>query len=296
MMPRNLFLLAAAALLAACAGAPPTEIRVSESRIPDHADSAQLVQLGRAQLGLGNVALALESFRKAARLDPGSIGAFGGIAIAYERMGRFDLASRYYESALALAPRDAELLARLAASLDAAGQAERAARVRSELAAPLRQGQPALAEARPVADFPPQARPASRGAPRLVRLSAGEVAVVSGAGPVWEAPRRPVPLPPRQASRHASPGVAILNAARVARLAARTRDRLEGEGWRGVVIGNAAEVRATSVIFYPASQRDEAEALARKFGIVRLLDPAATRITVLLGRDSAGAAPAVPRA
>lgn len=290
MVLRTLLLLAAAASLAACAGAPPTEVRVSESRIPANAGAAQLVQLGQAQLGLGNVALALESFRKAARLDPTSIEALGGIAIAYERMGRFDLSSRYYEGALALAPRDSELLARLAAALDAAGQGERASRGRSEIAAPGGRVAEGSSHSSSQAKVEPQREPASLGGPRLVRLSAGEVALVSGSGPVFEAPRPPSPVPRRQAARHGQPGIAILNAARVARLAARTKARLEGEGWQGLVIGDAATVRATSVIFYPASQQSEADALARRFGIVRLLDPAATRITILLGRDAASGA------
>lgn len=296
-MPRNLILLAAAASLAACATVPTTEIRLSQPRIPADAGASELVRLGQAQLGLGNVALALESFRKAARLQPASIEALGGIAIAYERMGRFDLSSRYYESALAIAPQDAELLARLAASLEAAGQGERAAQVRSEIAIPGIRPRATIAEAEsPKGPTELRLKAPGRSVPRLVRLSAGEIALVSGIGPVWEAPKAPLPTPPRSASREPLPGIAILNAARVARLAARTRARLEGEGWRGVAIGDAPEARATSVIFYPPGRRGEADVLARKFGIVRLLDPDATRITILLGRDLAAARPVNPRA
>ena len=70
----------------------------------------------RGQLALGNVALALESFRIAAREDPNSIDAFSGIALCYDQMGRYDLSRRNYETALALAPGNLELLSAFAAS------------------------------------------------------------------------------------------------------------------------------------------------------------------------------------
>ena len=47
----------------------------------------------QAQLALGNVALALESYRKASREDPGSVHALLGMATCYDMMRRFDLGS-----------------------------------------------------------------------------------------------------------------------------------------------------------------------------------------------------------
>src|SRR5687768_4437664 len=81
----------------------------------------------QGQLALGNVALALEAFRKAAREDPGSIDAMAGIAACYDRMARFDLSRRHYEAALAVAPGDPRLLAAFAASLDLQGRSTEAA-------------------------------------------------------------------------------------------------------------------------------------------------------------------------
>ncbi len=87
----------------------------------------------RGQLALNNVALALTSFRIAAREDPDSIDALAGIADCYDRMGRFDLSRRYYESALALAPADTQLLTAFAASLQLQGKSAEALSVREEI-------------------------------------------------------------------------------------------------------------------------------------------------------------------
>jgi len=57
----------------------------------------------RGHLALGNVALALEGFRKAAREDPNNVEAQAGIASCYAQMRRYDLSRRHFEMALALA-------------------------------------------------------------------------------------------------------------------------------------------------------------------------------------------------
>ena len=49
------------------------------------------------QFALGNVALALEGYRKALREDPASLDALTGLAACYDQMGRFDLSRRYHE-------------------------------------------------------------------------------------------------------------------------------------------------------------------------------------------------------
>ena len=81
-----------------------------------------------------NVALALESYRKASREDPGSVQALLGMATCYDMMRRFDLSRRNYEAALALAPASPEILNRFASSLDQQGAAIEAAEVRQEIA------------------------------------------------------------------------------------------------------------------------------------------------------------------
>ena len=88
----------------------------------------------KGQLAIGNVGLALEGFRKAARERPDSAEAQAGMAACYESMGRFDLAEAKYEAALALAPRNVVLLTALAGVLDRLGRSADAAGVRGEVA------------------------------------------------------------------------------------------------------------------------------------------------------------------
>ncbi|HUE80075.1 MAG TPA: LytR C-terminal domain-containing protein [Sphingomicrobium sp.] len=130
--------------------------------------------------------------------------------------------------------------------------------------------------------------------PRLERTSLREVALITAAEPKWRALTvrrtqrsatvRFVPL--RQASLSLS-GIRILNAARVNRLAARTRSVLVGRGWSPMNIGDAATVRARSVIFYPPNRRRTAVRLSAQFGFVIAQRPGTRQITVLLGQDAA---------
>ena len=85
------------------------------------------------QLALGNVALAIESFRKALREQPDSVDAMVGLAASYDLMSRYDLSRRYFESALAVAPADTRVLHAFARSLQAQGQVVEAAAVRREI-------------------------------------------------------------------------------------------------------------------------------------------------------------------
>lgn len=426
-------------------GAKPVPFRVAEAR---------------GQLALGNVALALEAFRKALREDPNSTDALAGIANCYDLMGRYDLSRRNYEAALALAPANVELLGAFAQSLQLQGEIVEAARVRDEIATRLEASKapaaPQVAQRAPepgrvpqVAPTPPQVaervpesvpapqvasmiseaprvvttvptsltapapvtvvqaappaevvipRPALPAAPlnlaetagpakaeialpsipaasvveeapppepavapqrveqaaigssvtiklppvrrieastrplaatavaapkpaaapvelpplapydrpvpkptvvqeqgpRLERLSLGEIALVTAPGPVWRTTvlartdistkLRFVPI--RQAST-LPVKVRLLNAARVDRLAARTRTWLSARGWRGLAIGDARTTRTRSMIYYPASQRALAQRLSAQFGFALVPQRSGAQITVLLGTDAA---------
>src|SRR5688572_4811359 len=388
----------------------------------------------RGQLGLGNVALALTSFRIAAREDPNSIDALVGIADCYDRMGRFDLSRRYYESALALAPADTQLLAAFAASLQLQGKSAEALSVREEISArmaaagalestsmaevaapvvqvaavestpaPVKASPPAAAvlqaSAAPVSPPAPKAVPkplpkpevrfaaaepqVSRAAlgpsvtiklppprrvqhepaaavpaalpartswaavepgvaeaplaarqpvpvnipsefasvallrpveervlepsiaehgPRTERMSTGEIALITVSKPEWRSTMvasserstkvRFVPL------RQASSGpvkVRLLNAARVHKLAARTRIWLNSRGWRGLAIGDAPATRKRSVILYPAAQRAMAQRLSAQFGFPLSRRASGSHVVVLLGADAARMRPLQPR-
>lgn len=333
-----------------CAGGPGNvEIRALPTALAQGARpvSARVAE-ARGQLALGNVALALEGFRKAGREDPLSVDAFIGMATCYDRMGRFDLSRRYYEEALAIVPTSAQVLGLLAGSLDNLGLRAEAASVRAEIATasasatpPPRPALPAAASpaaavasstppsvmgrepetvvaadrapatvdgssgaplaighsitvrlppARPVASAEPRPALAGSGAPRLERMSRGEVALVTTSRPLWRPAFAAVPTGstvrlvamPSRTSR-----VELLNAARIDRLAARTRSWLIDRGWPGVAIGDAPAVRARSIIFYPAEQRALAQRLASHFGFAMALRQGGRKVTVLLGRDAA---------
>ena len=63
---------------------------------------------GRAKLALGQNGLAISAFRAALREQPESADAYNGLGIAYDRIGRKDLAQRYFELAVAGAPDNAK--------------------------------------------------------------------------------------------------------------------------------------------------------------------------------------------
>ncbi len=133
----------------------------------------------------------------------------------------------------------------------------------------------------------------AKSGPRIERTSLLEVALITAPEPKWRA--LTVRRTQRSATvrfvpeRHASlslTGIRILNAARVNRLAARTRSYLVGRGWTPMRIGDAPTVRARSVILYPPERRRTAQRLSAQFGFVIAQRPGVRQITVLLGRDA----------
>ncbi len=438
------FLASAAFLMAGGCGGEQGKLQIRPTPTPLSATVKPVpfrIAEAASHLALGNVALALESFRKALREDPTSVEAMAGLAACYDQMARFDLSRRYYESALALAPSNTGLLNAFARSLDAQGGAEEAAAVRREIGMRLAAASPrplsvvqtparqqlltvvpapivspsvtmvlaparpiAIAEAerpqapprqpvaaatvdrsiaplpkpvavaaveRPVAPAPkpvavaaveqPKApspvrvaapaarqsvtlllpppqpiavaeakRPASplptsapvaaatapspqapspvivaRKAPanplrtpdpalRLERMSLGEVTLVTTGRPQWRsklvsrtaqsATIRYVPLRTAQAR---PVQIRLLNAARHQGLAARTRNLLADRGWRQLAIGDANQVRRTSLILYPPNRRETAVRLGAQFGIPIAKRASGNEFVMLIGRDLA---------
>ena len=350
MSKRGMWLVSAVLACTACLGDQgKLEIRSVERGLKGGSEPVPFrIAEARGHLALGNVGLALEGFRKAAREDPTSMEALAGIADCYARMARFDLSRRYYESALAIAPQNQALLASFAALLDRQGLSTEANSVRAEIAAvasaaPIQvsaQAAPSLAPrddavvgptvraeiavpepvgqsvtialppARPIGKpavqpSPSQAmtvapvgksvtialppprpapivRPSERN-PTLERLSFSEVALITGDGPRWKRVE-----PPRMGSVVVKAReLRVLNAARVSRLAARTRSYLHRSGWSDVVIGDAAVARARSLIVYPQGKRAEANRLSNRLGFATAQWAGVRQVTVLLGRDAA---------
>ncbi|MEQ7872910.1 LytR C-terminal domain-containing protein [Sphingomonas sp. ASV193] len=279
---KQVVVVALAAGLTACATAGPHKLEIRSVGKPAAASVAMPLESrlaeGSAELALGNVGLALERFRVAARDNPTDPRPLQGLAASYERMGRIDLSRRYLEQALALAPRSRTLMA--------AEQRAQTIEARQEMVAAPPRADAAAADRAP--------------GPRLVRMSLGEVALVTGASsPFAQRPERLVAIrveprakPARAVAetRRVDPAalpIRLLNAARADRLASRTRERLGTYGWRRLTVGDAPGTLAHTVIRYPAQQRTKAVMLALAFRKARLEPTNDGAITVLLGRDTA---------
>ena len=59
---------------------------------------------GREHFALGNYGIAVNAFNAAVTFNSKSIRGLNGLAASYDKLGRFDLAGRYYSNALALDP------------------------------------------------------------------------------------------------------------------------------------------------------------------------------------------------
>lgn len=322
-MERGAITVAAILALAGCASnGAKLEIRPSPgySALAQKPASARIAD-GRAQLALGNVALALELFRKAERDSPGTVQALVGISQCYDRMGRYDLASKNLETALAREPHNPGLLKLLAASFALQGKHEEADAARSQsdaLAAAPRAGSvtvrlpPArvaqIAETNPPPTelvSPParsltvprpkaqQARslgtnalvsPASLPPVRLERVSSVETVLVTSGRAPWARLTSAQSAHSKPLNRGAS--VRLLNAARHHGLAARTRISLRRRGWENIAIGDALQTRERSLILYSADNQPLAKRLATQFGFALAREPRPGRVTVLLGRDA----------
>lgn len=72
---------------------------------------------GKESLGSGYLGLALQQFRSALGMNPQSVRVLNAVAVAYDRLGRYDLAELYYDRALALEPESAATLNNVGYSL-----------------------------------------------------------------------------------------------------------------------------------------------------------------------------------
>lgn len=75
---------------------------------------ADQLDAGRAHLAAGRTALAIDSFRIAARDPQLAAKALNGLGISYDQLQRPDLARRYFTSALAAAPDDDQITRNMA--------------------------------------------------------------------------------------------------------------------------------------------------------------------------------------
>ena len=308
MKTNQLFLSAAIAVATVSCSGPGVDVRAIKSPLAQGQQPVDFrIAEGNSQLALGNVALALEAYRKALREKPDSVEAMVGIATCYDKMGRFDLSRRHLEMALAVAPANTELYSIFAESLELQGKRDEAARVKAELAqrvvAPeaVREAPGSIpvlplppAPSVTVALAPPRSAPAAvepqKAGVRLERLSMGEVALITRPEPRWEARTmaRTATSTTIRFEKKTQPAVTLLNAARVQGLAARTRTFLAGRGFIGAKIGDAPAVRRQSAIVYSTADASRAERLAAQFGFaLERREGANGGVVILLGRDAA---------
>lgn len=264
------------------------------------------VRLGFAQghLALGNVALALEEFRRAEREAPGNVAALAGMAECYRQMGRTDLSRRYYEQALAVAPHEPQLYVGLARAFESDGQDDAARSLRAEAAeraadkaAPtitatstvrhLPIGENAPSAAVTVMLAPPREVTVASSQARLERLSSGEVALVTAGRSPWAGRRLAANAGSANAGADKRQALVVLNGARIAGIAARTRDYLAARGLAKARIGDAPAPRARSVLRYPLKDRDRALHVAAQFRAAPQLELSEGPLTLIVGRDAA---------
>ena len=283
-------------LLSSCMTGRSVEVRPIGGNSAITADEAYAE--GKRQLERGNIALAVDGFRKAVRRSPESVDAMNGLAVAYDRLGRFDLSRRFYELALAADPANAKVRHNLEISLRMQGRNGEAAALRAEGTG----GTAAVALAtRPVPVPKPVVEPAREG-PRVERLSPQEIALVTigGASRSVEvvlddpAPRPParvsVPAPAPVAARAAPSALVVMNAVGRKGQAGRLRRYLAGVGWREVAVGDSDQRLNRSVILFPRGGRASAERLAASlpFRPRTVESRRGARLVLLLGRNAIG--------
>lgn len=198
-MPREKMSLIAFVLLAGCSFGPRPQAGIPEVRdVPVLAGLPPQESLGRAKTFLASkqYGLAIELFKGASRDPTLEAESLNGLAIAYDAIGRRDLAERYFQRALASNPADGRARRNLAALYAAKGDEEKRRRLLASPAEPpravavaetgpeasvedLRTAKPALLEKQsPLgAVFRPLLANAAMPASPIVASSAGVVAV-----------------------------------------------------------------------------------------------------------------------
>ncbi len=103
--------LALTALLAGCSMAAPADgVRPVLSLGGGSIDMADPVARGKALLAMGQYGLAIEALQGALAQEPDAAKTLNALAVAYDKIGRHDLADRYFGEALALDPRSVAVL------------------------------------------------------------------------------------------------------------------------------------------------------------------------------------------
>jgi hypothetical protein len=143
-------------LLVGCTSANQATLEIRSIDNPQLAVAGERsIERGKVLLRRGQNADAISAFRAALREEPDSAEAHNGLAVAYDGIGRKDLARRYFELAVAEKPDEVRYRSNLANFFEGNGQSELAAGLRDE---PITLASAELAELPPVsvaiADMP----------------------------------------------------------------------------------------------------------------------------------------------
>jgi hypothetical protein len=266
---------------------------VNASALSQQTPSAKVDVLyaqGREALIAGDLASALELFHGARRAGPEDVRVLNGLAVIYDRLGRFDLSANYYDRARDLDPGSPVLQANLALSNDMrARQAQPTSRQVAQRAAemvPATQDKPNWEEtptpkvevvstigaeqqtqgARISYDNPNQMETSPQHhMPEAVTESLKTVAALPLVPAVPERAIRvaaitsATPSPTSAKPDWLRPAVIVINGSGVRGQARLTASHLRETGWVVVRVGNELPFqRTTTLILYGPSQRQQA--------------------------------------
>lgn len=282
--------------------------------------AAGLYVAGKEHFAAGRLGSAVQAFRRASHLDPGSVEALNGLGAAYDRLGRPDLADDAYLRALTLAPDDPVTLNNMGWSRLLRGQPQLAA-VYLHQAAALRPDDATIAGNRRVlaarSDGTPREEPIPvlerPSGPYLERRAADRLLLVTADGPLapvvesdvpavaalpddaqlaMAAPAGPVSraMPTAATPTFTGQSVEVSNGVGRTRMAARTAAWLGEAGVPVTRLTNAAswDHAASAVLYRDDAARPAAEALAALLPTAPRAQPApdmAADVRLVLGRD-----------
>jgi hypothetical protein len=289
--------------LSSCTTAPLTITPINTQSQSSQGQGTRVDTLyarGRDALMAGDLASALELFHSARRAGPDDVRVLNGLAVIYDRLGRYDLSANYYQSAQAIDPNSTIVQTNLALSTHMrAGQ--HAPTQSAVLEPPTDQEKPSWVAPANAQQPSPQAVPlaslpevAPYAPVNLLAVSPSPRAFVAAAiEPSRAAPPQvqPRPLPVRAHSAiltrsanqpiqirrvpTAAPinpekptwvrsSVMVINSTGVSGHAFRTANTLRSAGWQVSYVGNQRPyTMTTTLVTYGVGQRYQALTLAR---------------------------------
>jgi tetratricopeptide (TPR) repeat protein len=231
---------------------------------------------GRAMLAQNNLPQALQAFRQALAQDPDSVDGLNGMAVCYDRLGRFEDARVHYEAALGIDPTSPMLLNNYGLSLFLQGDrqgAERFLRMAAAAGDPdvqaaslriLAKIEREAAQSRPMAPVRVAAAEPVPAGPRILRTSGHEQRLV------LDKPRGPAPM---QMASALPPEKAVLVAA-IGSLSANEEAGIAAAEMAAVEADEAARARADAEREARALMADARSAVPADMQVAALLKAA----------------------